>query len=69
MSQPGGVRPGLTPDPPLTRRRRRQCARAPGTVTQADLDQGFAPQVTVVGTAPDGTQVSSTVTGDRARIH
>lgn len=45
------------------------CKSARRTVTQADLDQGFAPQVTAVGTAPDGTRVSSTVEGDRARIH
>ncbi|WP_435844378.1 DUF7507 domain-containing protein [Streptomyces griseoflavus] len=45
------------------------CKSGRRTVTQADLDQGFAPRLTVSATAPDGTQVSSTVSGDRVDIH
>ncbi|WP_326694682.1 DUF7507 domain-containing protein [Streptomyces sp. NBC_01766] len=38
------------------------------TITQADLDQGFTPNLTVSGTAPDGTRTSATATGDHTDV-
>ncbi|MCX4550318.1 hypothetical protein [Streptomyces sp. NBC_01500] len=37
-------------------------------ITQADLDQGFTPNLTVSGTAPDGTRTSATATGDHTDV-
>ena len=45
------------------------CKSGRRTVTRTDLDQGFAPRLTVSATAPDGTEVSTAVTGDRIDIH
>ncbi|PJN05366.1 hypothetical protein CG723_45190 [Streptomyces sp. CB01635] len=47
----------------------RGAASGTRTVTQADLDEGFAPEVTVSATAPDGAGISATATGDRTQIH
>ncbi|WP_449334104.1 DUF7507 domain-containing protein [Streptomyces cellulosae] len=45
------------------------CKSGRRTVTRTDLDQGFAPRLTVSATTPDGTEVSTAVTGDRIDIH
>ncbi|MGW9498061.1 DUF7507 domain-containing protein [Streptomyces prasinus] len=45
------------------------CKGGTRTVTQADLDQGFAPELTVSGTAPDGSRTSAPARGDRTELH
>lgn len=45
------------------------CRTAKVTVTEADAERGhFTPEVTVTGLAPDGTRVTTTVTGDRVDL-
>ncbi|WP_434096816.1 exo-alpha-sialidase [Streptomyces prasinus] len=45
------------------------CKGGTRTVTRADLDQGFAPELTVSGTAPDGSRTSAPARGDRTELH